>query len=432
MRNPLKVTPYDFQVKGIDFLIDHHYCILGDEMGLGKTLQAIALADILELKVLVVCPAFLKQNWVREWGKLSKFERVFEIVHHKKMIADIKLDSVNAVIISYGMLKEATDLFKWADVVICDEIHYGKNIKADRTKILHDLLMFNPPSRFIGISGTPVTNRVPEWYSLIGMCSYSPVKTNGLKLTLNYWEFCHKYTHVKKFQIPLPTKSGETKYRNIIKYTGVRNIEGLKHLLKNKYIRRLAKNQLDLPEIIVKDVVVNHTREGDLELWEEFNDGKTSATSENKAKSAVLKAYFTKDYVNNLIEEGQGPILVYSDHLAPVSIIVDGIKGKAKFIDGSVVGDERDKIVEEFQAGKLDALVSTIGAGSVGYTMTVANNVVFNDLSWVPADNKQAIKRIHRIGQTKKCIVHRVIGSKVDTKIYDALEEKEIVLGKVL
>jgi len=58
--------------------------------------------------------------------------------------------------------------------------------------------------------------------------------------------------------------------------------------------------------------------------------------------------------------------------------------------------------------------------------------MVFNDLSWVPAQNAQAEKRFHRIGQEHKCVVHRILGSPEDTLIVKQLTDKMLVLKEAL
>ena len=59
---------YPHQVDGVAFLMSRRRAILADDMGLGKTRQAIVAASHLEPvgPYLVVCPASVKRNWVRE------------------------------------------------------------------------------------------------------------------------------------------------------------------------------------------------------------------------------------------------------------------------------------------------------------------------------------------------------------------------------
>ena len=129
----LKVKPYKFQTEGVDYLIDHHYAIIGDEMGLGKSLQGILLSEHLRLKTLVVCPAYLKQTWEKEWQKLVVRDVSLCTCKNKTDIPTVPQTEV--VIINYAQLKYAEHLFKWAELVIADEVHYLKNIEAFSQKL---------------------------------------------------------------------------------------------------------------------------------------------------------------------------------------------------------------------------------------------------------------------------------------------------------
>jgi hypothetical protein len=69
---------------------------------------------------------------------------------------------------------------------------------------------------------------------------------------------------------------------------------------------------------------------------------------------------------------------------------------------------------------------------SAGWTLTAATSAVFNDKPWVPGDFLQAIKRFHRIGQTKKCFVYNIVTSKLDFMIMATLREKAEILSKAV
>ena len=59
---------YPHQVEGLAFLLGRRRSILADDMGLGKTRQSIlGLTEATgEGPYLIVCPASVKRNWVRE------------------------------------------------------------------------------------------------------------------------------------------------------------------------------------------------------------------------------------------------------------------------------------------------------------------------------------------------------------------------------
>ena len=65
------LQPYEYQLEGVQYAIEHKRCFFGDQPGLGKTLQAICAvvkthreAPIYgeSFPVLVICPAALKVN----------------------------------------------------------------------------------------------------------------------------------------------------------------------------------------------------------------------------------------------------------------------------------------------------------------------------------------------------------------------------------
>ena len=67
---------YPYQRAGVQYASLFKTCMIGDEPGLGKTMQAIALANHLGLRdLLVICPASLRLNWVREIEKWSTIDR---------------------------------------------------------------------------------------------------------------------------------------------------------------------------------------------------------------------------------------------------------------------------------------------------------------------------------------------------------------------
>jgi len=86
-------------------------------------------------------------------------------------------------------------------------------------------------------------------------------------------------------------------------------------------------------------------------------------------------------------------------------------------LDGAVKIEKRQPIINRFNTdpGIFIFLAST-RAGGVGLNLTGANVVIFYDSDWNPSIDKQAMDRVHRIGQEKDVLVCRMI-----TK--DSLEE---------
>jgi SWI/SNF-related matrix-associated actin-dependent regulator 1 of chromatin subfamily A len=359
-------------------------------MGLGKTRIALATVRELRRKAFVVAPAFLESNWRRE----------------------AKDAGVELIFCAYSQLHKIKDTDKRA-FWIADEAHYLKNHKAKRTIAYVDMVENIRPDYWLGMTGTPIKNRVPDFWTLLYIAN---IRTN--RRFMNYWEFCRKFCVEEKIRVA--GGSTVSKYRNLKPEMAGE----LKAMLDGFYIKYRADQVLkDLPEMTAINQQFRLAEVAGLE--EEFQKYQTGhkVNPVAKALSAKLKASATIEYCKELIEGGSGQLLVFTDHIEPAVLIAEGLGGKV--ITGGVAMDERQRAVDDFQAGRLQALVCTIGSMSVGVTLTAASHVVFNDLSWTPADNEQAAKRIHRIGQRNACFAHYISASDTDSYIQKTLLSKK-------
>jgi len=426
----LTITPFEHQQKYIQFALACDYTLCGDEMGLGKTLSAIGVACAMKARTLVVCPAFLKHNWKAEFLKFTDLKESEILVINSKKDFE-KSNGVKIVVINYEKLKDCERLFQWADYVIADEAHYLKNIEAKRTQYFHQFIKLHRPERLSLLSGTAVKNRVEEFYSLLVLMAYVPSNgRNGLKITDKYrvqYKFSKQFSHERVFDIAVRGRKVTVR-----KFEGLKNEAELKTYFRGKYMRRLTSQVIDLPELLERYVEVNYKFDDkELENYAKYTNKMDGHVMAIKKGSAVAKASFTADYAKNIFDETGNPVVIFSDHIEPVHNIADKLKNSA-YITGATPMEERHTIVSSFQAGKLDYIVATIGAASTGITLTRSNNLVFNDMSYIPADNAQASKRIHRIGQENNCRIHKICGSTVDKAIMTSLTSKQQVLDKIL
>lgn len=311
------------------------------------------------------------------------------------------------------------------DFVICDEAHYLKNPQAKRTKTLESLLSGALPEYLVLLTGTPIKNRVGEFYSLLRFLSACPHGTNGNKMHMTYWDFQRHFMHFEQFKV---------KGRMITRFHGHRNVPELKQLLRNKYLRRKC-DQLDLPPITRKNVnfdLDKTQQEKDLkDAWKEYNGGKKSKHIMSvKAVNALSKVPHTAKYVQDILDQDQ-QVVVFSDHVKVVSELSKKFSNSVG-ITGEVAADKRADYVRKFQSGKIRVIFATIGALSTGVTLTASSNLVFNDYPWVPADLLQAEKRIHRIGQEKPCLIHMLFSGNMDKMIYHTILKKLKTIGEVV
>lgn len=405
------IYPYPRQIEGIKFMLKHHYCIMNGKPGVGKTLMATSVALLEGGKTICIVPSSLKLNWKNEIE--SYCDKRVKVINTGRDLDGTYNDDWDFLICSYSFIHRIEKYAAKARTILFDEAHYLCNPQAKRTESAHDLIWGLKPKRVLLLSGTPIKNRVLEYYSLLSLVSYNPKKTSGVDISISYPSY---FDFADTFSFKTTIKING---RRVNKYEGTRNIPELKRLLKNKMVT--IKKVVELPDHQEIDVFVDSAKV-DERLIEDFEAGN-GHISTAKSKSALAKAKATGDFTNDLLANGNG-VIVFSDHVESANTIFKRIKGRKGIITGSVPVSQRDLLVTQFQNGDLDCLVLTIGSAGVGYTLTRAKYMVLNDLSWVEADNEQARKRILRVGQDKKTIFYYMLGSKLDKKIKETLRRK--------
>jgi len=400
---PIMESLYPFQKRAVEFHLNHHYSMNGCKMGLGKTVQAIATIAHIEGTAVVVCPAYLRKNWLNE---IDKF-----LPEHKPPI----------YVMSYEKFQKLSP--PHCKILVFDEAHYLKNMQSKRTKYTHEYVKRVKPDHLILLTGTPIKNRVSEFYSLMKLCSYNPRKTSGLPLTKGFYVFANALCKYRDISTP---------YGTTRKFFGLKNKPLLIKYLEGKYFS--AKNDNPLPKLQRQNILVDSIKNKELieQLEEDFASNHISSAKKN---IAVEKARFTAAYVTDCMLNDEKPLLVFSDHIESCERIKWVLDSKGitnnQVITGSTPAEMRHNFVAKFQQRCIDVLICTIGSMSTGFTLTATNRVIFNDLSWCPADNEQAEKRIHRIGQTKDCYVVHILSEGIDKKIMEVLEEKQRTLSRV-
>lgn len=411
MISSLKTGLLPHQQETLDFALKAKFYGDFSIMGSGKSLSLLALICKTGKKAAIVCPSYLVHNWLHE---ITKHTTLKGTPHFQKW------DGSDITVIPYTKIKEAEDTFKNVQIIAADEGQYLKNLEAQRTLAFHNLFYKYTPEYFGYLSGTPIKNRIPEIYSMLLLFSKGP---NSPKITEKYrslYLFCCRFTHVK-----------QTTYGT--KFEGMKHVEELRSYI-NPFSIRHGDEVLNLPSLSRTSAVVSYTENPDLlKEWERFVESGIRTDARSKNAAAIAKASFTASLVTEAIGNGEGPIVVFSDHVKPLELMeMELSKLRVRKIDGGTSPQKRQEYVDMFNNNQLDAILCSIGAASTGYNLTASSLLIFNDPSWTPSDNLQAEKRIHRIGTTKPCRIVRVVGSTPDTYIYEMLEGKMKVINRVI
>ena len=423
-------APMSHQKDAIEKLVRNKKFILADDMGLGKTTSTIIAAlETGAKKILIVCPASLKLNWEREIANYS--DRIVYIAEGKKFSTEHDF-----VIVNYDILKnfhdikdkEKSEIMKVNfDLVIMDEAHMISNPQAQRTKIANDIA--SKSERVWLLSGTPMTSRPMNYYNLLNLVD-SPVAANWMA-------YAKRYCNGFQFSV------GKRKVWNV---TGASNLEELRERTQTHILRRLKEEVLDLPEKIITPVYLRLKSKDYEELMGEYFDWYDSRPEESSSltiqfsKLMKVRKVIAQEKINNtielaenIIEQGK-KVIIFTNFTDTLNIIYNHFGKQAVYLDGSCSKFHRQNAVDEFQTNdKIRVFVGNLKAAGVGITLTSAEAVIMNDLSFVPAEHSQAEDRSHRIGQKNSTSVYYpLFENTIEGAIYDILNRKKKIISTVM
>ena len=467
---PAGVTPYDYQIAGVEYALQMKRCLIGDDMGLGKTLQAIMVCNHTEAKsVLVACPASLRLNWMDEWGKFSTENHKCVAILSKSDLPEIA--DADVVFISYDILasKEAQALLRarcW-DVVIADEAHYLKN---HNTKRAYNLLGLPPRSRkpksdpsapmnpipadrYIFLTGTPVSNRPIEFWNILRFCSPS--------IFGNYTKFAHHFCAAKQDNFGLNVSGAS----NLHELQSIVRSNCMVRRLKPQVLKQLPSKTrkiiaLPAPDKVKKEidtltfeyVTSKETIDEMLQKLQEAQEAgdaaaiEEAALSMNEAKQiefdetakvrkiiGLCKADLAVEHLINILESSDTKIIVGAHHKDVVKILFEKLaKYNPVLVTGDVSPEKRHVAVQRFQTvAECRVFIGNILAAGTGLTLTASPHVVIVEPDWVPANNLQFEDRAHRIGQAKPVLIEYLAMDKtIDIQILRSIARKMDVIDK--
>lgn len=423
----LKATLRPYQKRGFEWLYKNSRLgfgsIIADDMGLGKTLQIITTllklkeeGKLKDKKALVVVPTTLLTNWDKE---IKKFAPALNTHIYHGTNRDLKpLADAEILITTYGVTRSDTaklQKYKWLALVI-DEAQNIKNPGTAQTKAIKKI----KSDIKIAMSGTPVENRLSEYWSIFDFSNKSYLGTLS--------KFKEKYAK------PIEADRDQEKMNHFLKVTSpfiLRRLKSDKSIIK------------DLPDKIEKDQYCDLTKE-QAAIYQNVIDTtmKGIETAQGiQRKGLVLKlitalkqicnhpnqflkkgkkgAYLSGksmlliDLLKPILENGE-KTLIFTQYQEMGRLIAEMIQEEygfeTPFLHGGVSRKKRDEMVEDFQNNRTTRiLILSLKAGGTGLNLTAANNVIHYDLWWNPAVEAQATDRAYRIGQKRNVMVHRFI-----------------------
>ena len=460
-----KTDPFQHQLEGFEFGLNHNKWLLADEQGLGKTKTVIDIAlarkqQNPELKkCLIICGVNgLKYNWQNEISKhsnesgwilgqskgerASNDDKLHELENLKEIESFFIITNIETLRYCrksgnkirkggryvdekvYMITDKIIDLIlrKKIGMIIVDEFHKVKNPESEQSI---QLLRLDCPIK-IALTGTPLMNSPLDLYSML--------KWLGLE---NHSFYIFK-NHYCQF-------GGYGNYEII----GYKNLSELQTKLQMIMLRRLKRDVFDLPEKLFVDEYVEMNKDQRSIYNEVRNDLKQNidkivnspnplsqlirlrqATGYTGILSTKIQESAKLDRMEELVEEAisnDKKVVIFTNWTQMIDPVIERL---SKYNIGVITGEvnmlDRSIAVQNFQENaKYKILVGTIGAMGTGLTLTAGTIEIFLDEPWNRALLDQAVDRCHRIGQQNNITIYTLLTKNtIDEKIHKLVQDK--------
>jgi len=462
---PAKLALKGYQVVGVSFMkLIGYRGIIGDDMGLGKTVQGlggILVEGQALLPCVVVAPSSVFINWRTESNMWLPSINVYMMDARNSPPPPRGFNGI--IVTTFSLVAYQLDAIMSVGprYMIVDEAHRIKNGDTQQAQAVNELAMAIP--HVVLLTGTPIENNITELWNLLQ--------------TVDTEDYAQKNTFVDEYAVTEQVG----KFKKIV---GVKNADNLKHRLQCLMIRRL-KGQVakDLPELSRQYLSVEGTpaqmkeyRKAEHEFadWlkaeltkrltaeleaegydpesvdvksEIFNEvrkraeravggGSEALTRANYLRQLVgrMKVAPSVEFIADIVANGE-PVITFGVHQDVVWGLAEGLQAagvRVGVIDGSTDKEDRGRLVEDFQKGKIDVIIGS-EAMREGVTLTRSHIVMIVEHMWTPAREEQAEGRAHRTGQRNSVqAIYPEVHGTFDDRMHVVLEHKRKIVKDVI
>lgn len=413
-----------YQRSGAAFLLDVRRAILADEMGVGKTPQLIRAA---RGDTLVVAPPGLHANWSREIASWATGDALFQVTSYHSL-TDPKIKTGGRTPHVLGVPRKQ---FKgpW-DTVIFDEAHHLKGRNTGYAKA--GVTISAASERVYLATGTPIRNWAHEVFML---CRALYPKDERFS---SFWRWVDRWFTVTEEVTYFNRK--RQKHQVIGDLRDITDWETFYR--RNGLTERMIRRTLEDPEVDIElpdlDIIKVYTSMGptqrkayrsmEKQFFVAAEGSKFIATTTGSQWSHLMRLssglLFHPDILSgpsskldaleDLLEDlGDEQLIIFCWFRETVEALANWLAHKTGagtfYCHGGMSQTLQDGQRRGFADKKAPFLVGTYGVLSEGHNFVGCRKMVLFEHPAVPALEDQAVKRIHRFGQTEKCTVWSLV-----------------------
>lgn len=479
---------YPFQRAGIEFLSIAKRALLADEMGSGKTLQSIRTVQRLYadghdvFPMLVVCPNSMKRTWQREadrwWPGLTLLPVGGTALQRRKQLET----KAHGYVLNWEALRGHSRLAPYGSIalkrckehggedsavtenqcqvherelnqmdfktVILDEAHRLKNPRSQMSRAAF-AAVGDAPYRF-ALTGTPIANAPDDLWPILHLLDDKQFPSRS--------RWIDRYCDVMYNAFGSPTVVGikperEAEFRAIVDPMMRRMPKSLVLPFLPPIVRERREVEMTPKQAKayaqMRDLMIAELEAGDTVLATspltratrllQFSSAyaelevKTNEAGEQEVKVRLTDPSCKIDaFMDDLPDLEGKSVIVFAQSRQLIELLSARLSKQKTpiphgLITGAQDGPERQRHMDDFQAGKTKLILCTIQAGGTGITLTAGSVMAFLQRSWSLVDSRQAEARGHRIGSEihdSITILDYVTTGSVEEYQIAALEEK--------
>lgn len=440
---------------------------------------------------LIVCPNTLKSNWEREFDKWWPGINVQVIkgsaVQRRKAFEDeaqvyiINWESIrsHSRLQSYGSIalarctecgghdsrvtvarcevhKRELNAIQFKSV-IADEIHRSKDPKSKQTRALW-AASGAADIRF-ALTGTPIANTVVDLWPILHWLDEKewPSKTKWLDRYVNTMMNAFGGLMILGLKPAMESEFYAGIHPRMRRMLKQRVLPWLPEVINDRRDVEMGAKQAKAYKQMLENMIAELDKTPEERFEQAYEQGETEIiVAPNPLTQTMRLLQFSSSYGTMELVDGKEKMLL-SDPSCKVDALMDDIENgdfgedsvavcavsrqlieilsarltKEKIahglITGAQSGDERQKAIDDFQAGRTKWILFTAQAGGVGVTLTTARRLVMLQRPWSLVDYKQALDRVHRIGSEihdSILITDYVTEGTIEERVIEALDGK--------
>lgn len=438
-----KSNLHEYQVRGVNHIIDNEYCALFLDMGLGKTVTALTAIKVLIdnciiSNALVIAPKKVTQvTWgdeIKNWKHLQGLtisvidgtaKQRREAMAAKADIYAVSRDNIVWLVLECGGVKLPYDM------VVIDELSSFKNHASKRFRAMRKVRKFIP--RVVGLTGTPAPN------GLIDLFAQMYLVDEGQRLGKTITAYRDRFFRPGK-------RNGDIVYTYELKAPQDETEQQISDLISDITISMTAEDYLKMPDKIMLYDYVDLAPKV-LAMYRDFEKEQIleliNSDEPISAASAAALSNKLQQFANGAIYDAERNVKdLHDEKLDKLEELVEAANGEPVLIAYSYKHDlerimqklkaykpvklERPEHIAEWNAGKIPVLVTHPASAGHGLNLQKGgHNIIWFGNTWSLELYQQFNARLYRQGQGKPVTIHHIVTrGTIDEKIIKSLDGK--------